>query len=59
METAAKYMQTLERIESGIKQMRDQAAAVRWFYENNGPNESFRRALMLEEAAENIGTAME
>lgn len=52
METAAKYMQTLERIESGIKQMRDQAAAVRWFYENNGPNESFRRALMLEEAAE-------
>ena len=52
METETKYLQMLDKIEEKIKRLRDQAAAVRWFYENGDPDESYRRALKLEESAE-------
>lgn len=52
METETKYLQMLDKIEEKIKRLRDQTAAVRWFYENGDPDESYRRALKLEESAE-------
>ncbi len=52
MKTENSYLKTLGKVEEKTKRLRDQAAAVRWFYENGDPEESYNRALKLEEIAE-------
>ena len=52
METTSTYLKVLNKIDADIKKLRDQSAAVRWFYENDDPSESYRRALLLEQTAE-------
>ncbi len=52
MESENSYLKLLGKVEDKIKQMRDQAAAVRWFYEYSDPDESYRRALKLEKTSE-------
>lgn len=52
MESKNKYLGLLDRIDEKIRRMRNQAAAARWFYAYGAPDESYRRALKLEEIAE-------
>ena len=46
------YMKTLGKVEAKLSRMKEQAAAVRWFYENGNLPESYNRALRLEELSE-------
>lgn len=54
MKTESNYLKVLEKVEGKVKRLRDQAAAVRWFYENGDPEESYNRSLKLEETAEKM-----
>ena len=46
------YMKTLGKVEAKLSRMKEQAAAVRWFYENGNLLESYNRALRLEKLSE-------
>lgn len=52
MKTETTYMKTLGKVETKLSRMKEQAAAVRWFYENGNLPESYNRALRLEELSE-------
>ena len=52
MKTETTYMKTLGKVEAKLSRMKEQAAAVRWFYENGNLPESYNRALRLEELSE-------
>ncbi len=52
MNSESNYMKTLAKVEGKLKRMREQAEAVRWFYENGNVEESYRRALKLAEISE-------
>ena len=45
-------MKTLGKVEAKLSRMKEQTAAVRWFYENGNLPESYNRALRLEELSE-------
>ena len=52
MKAETTYMKTLGKIEAKLTRMKEQASAVRWFYENGNLPESYNRALRLEELSE-------
>lgn len=52
MKAETTYMKTLGKVEAKLSRMKEQAAAVRWFYENGNLPESYNRALRLEELSE-------
>lgn len=52
MKTETTYIKTLGKVEAKLSRMKEQAAAVRWFYENGNLPESYNRALRLEELSE-------
>ena len=52
MKAETTYMKTLGKVEAKLSRMKEQAAAVRWFYENGNLLESYNRALRLEELSE-------
>ena len=52
MKDESTYAKALEKVDAKIKRMKEQAEAVRWFYENNNMEESYRRAMTLEELSE-------
>ena len=52
MKAETTYMKTLGKVEVKLSRMKEQAAAVRWFYENGNLPESYNRALRLEELSE-------
>lgn len=52
MNAETTYMKTLGKVEAKLSRMKEQAAAVRWFYENGNLPESYNRALRLEELSE-------
>lgn len=52
MKVESTYAKALEKVDAKIKRMKEQAEAVRWFYENNNMEESYRRAMKLEELSE-------
>lgn len=45
MKAETTYMKTLGKVEAKLSRMKEQAAAVRWFYENGNLLESYNRAL--------------
>ncbi len=45
MKAETTYMKTLGKVEAKLSRMKEQAAAVRWFYENGNLPESYNRAL--------------
>ena len=49
MKTETTYIKTLGKVEAKLSRMKEQAAAVRWFYENGNLPESYNR---LEELSE-------
>ena len=52
MKAETTYIKTLGKVEAKLSRMKEQAAAVRWFYENGNLSESYNRALRLEELSE-------
>ena len=40
MKTETTYIKTLGKVEAKLSRMKEQAAAVRWFYENGNLSES-------------------
>ena len=52
MNAETTYMKTLGKVEAKLSRMKEQAAAVRWFYENGNLLQSYNRALRLEELSE-------
>lgn len=52
MKAETTFMKTLGKVEAKLSRMKEQAAAVRWFYENGNLPESYNRALRLEELSE-------
>ena len=52
MKTETTYIKTLGKVEAKLSRMKEQAAAVRWFYENGNLSESYNRSLRLEELSE-------
>lgn len=54
MKNETTYMKTLNKVETKIKRMKEQADSVRWFYDNGNHEESYKRALKLEEISEEI-----
>lgn len=52
MEKKSNFLLTLDKIDAGIKKMQDQSAAARWFYNAGNMENSYERALKLEEASE-------
>lgn len=52
MEKKSNFLLTLDKIDAGIKKMQDQSAAARWFYEAGNMENTYERALKLEEASE-------
>ena len=52
MKAETTYMKTLGKVEAKLSRMKEQTAAVRWFYENGNLPESYNRALRLEELSE-------
>lgn len=54
MKNETTYMKTLSKVETKIKRMKEQADSVRWFYDNGNLEESYKRALKLEEISEEM-----
>lgn len=54
MKNETTYMKTLNKVETKIKRMKEQADSVRWFYDNGNLEESYKRALKLEEISEEM-----
>lgn len=54
MKNETTYMKTLSKVEAKIKRMKEQADSVRWFYDNGNLEESYKRALKLEEISEEM-----
>lgn len=54
MKNETTYMKTLSKVETKIKRMKEQADSVRWFYDNGNLEESYKRALKLEEISEEL-----
>lgn len=54
MKNETTYMKTLSKVDAKIKRMKEQADSVRWFYDNGNLEESYKRALKLEEISEEI-----
>lgn len=52
MKNETTYIKTLAKVETKLKRMKEQADSVRWFYENGNIEESYKRALKLEEIFE-------
>ena len=54
MKTETTYIKTLALVETKLQRMKEQADAVRWFYDNGNIEESYKRALKLEELSEQM-----
>lgn len=54
MKNETTYMKTLSKVDAKIKRMKEQADSVRWFYDNGNLEESYKRALKLEEISEEM-----
>lgn len=54
MKNETTYMKTLGKVETKLKRMKEQADSVRWFYDNGNLEESYKRALKLEEISEEM-----
>ena len=52
MKTDDSFLKVLDHIEQGIRKMRDQAEATRWFYEKGDRQAAYERAMTLEERSE-------
>lgn len=46
------YIKTLDKVETKLQRMKEQAEAIRWFYDNGNLPESYKQALKLEELSE-------
>lgn len=46
------YIKTLDKVETKLQRMKEQAEAIRWFYDNDNLPESYKQALKLEELSE-------
>ena len=46
------YIKTLDKVEIKLQRMKEQAEAIRWFYDNDNLPESYKQALKLEELSE-------
>ena len=46
------YIKTLDKVETKLQRMKEQAKAIRWFYDNDNLPESYKQALKLEELSE-------
>lgn len=46
------YIKTLDKVETKLQRMKEQADAIRWFYDNDNLLESYKQALKLEELSE-------
>ena len=52
MKSDDSFIKVLDYIEQGLRKMRDQAEATRWFYEKSDRQASYERAMTLEELSE-------
>ena len=52
MKTDDSFLRVLGQVERGLRKMRDQAEATRWFYENGNRQAAYERSMTLEELSE-------